>query len=292
MSQPTPRHTLGRQLADLRRAAKIRQDDVADAVGISQGHISKIENGKRRISPDDVRRWAEHVGAGTDVVERLVAQARQADIEVTAWGERFEAGWDGYQRSWAEIEAAAVSIRAYQVSVIPGLLQVPSYTEFIQRTVVGLLDEQVQAGLAAMRARQRLLYRPTTRFAPILAEHVLRHRLPGKAVMVEQLRWLVHSATLPSVDLAVIPTDTEMPLPYMVSFDLFTMPADEGDLALIETDTQEIRETDPDKVAVYARRYHALRSHALTGPSAIERVQQIADELTTALFANGQEGST
>jgi transcriptional regulator with XRE-family HTH domain len=276
LSQPTPRRTLGRQLADLRRAAKLLQDDVAGAIGITQGHVSKIENGKRRIDPDDVRRWAEHV----------VAQARQADTEVTAWKERFGAGWDTYQQSYAEIETAAVSIDAYQVSVIPGLLQTAGYTEFIQRTVVGQLDDQVEAGLAAMRARQRLLYRPTTRFSPILAEHVLRHRFPGAAVMVEQLRWLVQLAALPSVDLAVIPTDTDMPLPYMTSFDLLTMPGDEPDIATVETDTQEIRETDPDRVAVYARRHHQLRRYALTGAAAIERVQQIADELTTTLFAN------
>lgn len=289
MSQPTPRRTLGRQLADLRRAAKIHQETLGGALGISQGHISKIETGKRRISPEDVRRWTEHVGADDVVVDRLVAQARQADIQVTAWSERFEAGWDTYQRDWAEIEAAASSIRAYQVSVIPGLLQVPSYSEFIRRTVVGQVDDEVEAGLAAMRARQRLLYRPTTRFAPIIAEHVLRHRFPGASVMVEQLRSLVQSATLPSVDLAIIPTDTDMPLPYMVSFDLLTLPGDEPDIALVETDTQEIRETNPDKVAVYAHRYDSLRSFALTGEAAVERVQQIADELTAALFAERRE---
>jgi hypothetical protein len=68
--------------------------------------------------------------------------------------------------------------------------------------------------------------------------------------VIEQL------AALPTVDLAVIPTDTDMPLPYMVSFDLVVAPAD--DVVIIETDTQEIREIEPDRVAVYARRHKAL----------------------------------
>jgi transcriptional regulator with XRE-family HTH domain len=290
LSYPTKRHTLGRQLAELRIAAKVHQDAIAAAIGISQGQASKIENGKRRVGPELAQLWAEYLGADAEVTEHLVAQARQADTEVTAWQEHFGAGWDEYQKSYAQLEESAVAIHAYQVSVIPGLLQAPGYTEFIQRTIVGLSDDQVNNGLAAMRRRQRLLYQPSTRFSPILAEHVLRHRFPGAAVMVEQLRWLAQLAALPSVDLAVIPTDTDMPLPYMVSFDLFTMPADDVDTVIIEIDTQEIRETDPDRVAVYARRHHDLREQALTGPEAIERVQQIADELTTALFAEGPEG--
>lgn len=289
MSHSSQRHALSRKLAELRRAAKIHQSVLADAIGISQGQISKVENGKRRISPEFARLWAEQVGADAETTDSLVAQARQADTEVTAWDERFAAGWDSYQKSYAEMEATAVSIRAYQLSVIPGLLQAPSYTEFIQRTIVGLTEDRVDAGLTAMRNRQRLLYQPGTRFSPILAEQVLTHRFPGIAVMVEQLNWLAQLAALPSVDLAIIPADTDMPLPYMVSFDLFTMPDDDIDTVVIETDTQEIRETDPDRVAIYGRRHHDLRRHALAGPAALERVQQIASKLTAALFAGRPE---
>jgi len=75
-----------------------------------------------------------------------VTQTHQADTEITAWKERFGAGWDNYQKSYTEIERTATEIRAYQVSVIHGLLQAPGYTEFIQREIVGLADEEVTAG--------------------------------------------------------------------------------------------------------------------------------------------------
>jgi len=122
----------------------------------------------------------------------------------------------------------------------------------------------------------------------ILAEHVLRHRFPGAAVMVEQLHRIAQLTALPTVDLAVIPANTDMPLPYMVSFDLFTMPADETDVVVIELDTQEVQETDPDRVAVYARRHHALRNAALTGQAANDLVLGIAEEMTASIFPNDQ----
>jgi transcriptional regulator with XRE-family HTH domain len=289
LSHPGNRHELGQQLREFRTAAKLRGVDLAPLIGITQGQLSKIENGKRRIGPDQVRNWLEQTHADAETVELLVAQARQADTEVTAWKERFGAGWDTYQKSYGEIESAATGIFAYQVSVIHGLLQAPGYTEFIQREIVGLTDEEVTAGLTAMRNRQRLLYKPDTRFSVILAEHVLRHRFPGAAVMVEQLHRIAQLAALPTVDLAIIPADTDMPLPYMASFDLFTMPADETDVVFIELDTQEIRETEPDRVAVYDRRHKALRTakRTLTGQAAIDLVQRIADEMTASIFPPG-----
>jgi transcriptional regulator with XRE-family HTH domain len=282
------RHALGQRLREFRTAASLRGVDLAPLIGITQGQLSKIENGKRRISPEQVRRWLEHTHADADTIEQLVTQAHQTDTEVTAWKERFGAGWDNYLKSYTEVERAATEIRAYQVSVIHGLLQAAGYTEFIQRAIVGLADEAVTAGLTAMRKRQRLLYEPGTRFSVILAEHVLRHRFPGAAVMVEQLHRIAQLAALPTVDLAVIPANTDMPLPYMVSFDLFTMPADETDVVFIELDTQEVQETDPDRVAVYARRHHALHNAALTGQAATDLVLRIAKEMTASIFPNAQ----
>lgn len=285
MTSPSARYALGQRLRQLRSDAKLRGVDLAALLGITQGQLSKIENGKRRISLDQVRSWAEHTHADTETIEQLVAQAHQVDSEVTAWKERFQGGWDNYQKSYAEVERASTEIRAYQISAIHGLLQAPAYTEFIQREIVGLTDEQITAGLTAMRNRQHLLYEPTTRLSVILAEHVLRHRFPGAAVMIEQLHRIAQLAVLPSVDLAVIPTDTDMPLPYMVSFDLFTMPNDEPDVVFIELDTQEVRESEPSRVAVYARRHEALRNAALTGQAAIDFVLEIAREMTATLFA-------
>jgi hypothetical protein len=92
------------------------------------------------------------------------------------------------------------------------------------------------------------------------------------------------TAASPTVDLAVIPTGTDMPLPYMASFDLFTMLANETDVVVIELDTQEIRETEPDRIAVYARRYEALHAAALTGDAAVNLVNRIAEEMTASIF--------
>lgn len=290
LAHPSTRYALAQRLRECRLAASLRAVDLAQMIGISQGQLSKIENGKRRIDPEQVRRWLEHTHANPAVIEELVEQARRADVEVTAWKERFASGWDSYQRSYQELERAATKILAYQVSVIHGLLQVPAYSQFIQREVVQLPEDQIAAGVSALTGRQRLLYEPGTQFSVILAEHVLRHRFAGVPATIEQLHRIAQVATLPTVDLAVIPVDTDMPLPYMTSFDLFQMPDDEPNIAVIELDTQEIRETDPDRVATLARRHQALRDAALTGQAAIDLVLRIAQEVTASIFPTNPHG--
>lgn len=284
MTPPGTRRALGQRLRWFRTDADLRAIDLAELIGMSQGQLSKIENGKRRISPEQAQQWMRQCRADTDAVDEVAELARRADTDVTAWKERFAVGWANDQRSYTDTEQEATSIRLYQVSVVPGLMQTSDYTEFVLREIVGLDGDEIAAGLQARAHRQKLLYRPDTHISAIIAEHVLRHRFPGRAVMIEQLHRLVQLAALPTVDLAVIPTDTDMPMPYMTSFDLLELPNDDGDVVQVELDTGEVTETEPNRVATYKHRHEALRNYSLTEQDVTALVQRIADENTAALF--------
>lgn len=284
MTPPGTRRVLGQRLREFRTDANLRAVDLAELIGMSQGQLSKIENGRRRISPEQVRAFLQQCRAPAAALDEVAELARRADTDVTAWQDRFAAGWANDQRAYTDTEQDATCIRLYQVSVVPGLLQTSDYTEFILREIVGLHGDEIATSLQARANRQKLLYRPETHVSAIIAEHVLRHRFPGRAVMIEQLHRLVQLAALPTVDLAVIPTDTDMPLPYMVSFDLLELPDDDGDIVQVELDTGEVIEREPHRVSTYKRRHEALRSYSLTDQDATALIQRIADENTTALF--------
>lgn len=284
LTPPGTRRALGQRLRTARTSAELRAVDLAELIGMSQGQISKVENGKRRITPAQADHWATQCDADAATVSEVRDLAQRADTDVTAWADRFAAGWDTDQRSYAEMEQDALSIRLYQVSVVPGLLQTADYTDFILRQIVGLDREQIAAGLQARAERQKLLYQPGTHVSAVIAEHVLRHRFAGRAVMIEQLHRLVQLASLPTVDIAVIPTETDMPLPYMVSFDLLELDDNDGDVVQVELDTGEVVEREPGRVATYQQRHAALHSHALTGADATALVQRIADEHADNLF--------
>lgn len=288
MTQPTIRRDLGRRLQQARKAASLRAVDLAKDLGISQGQLSRIENGTRRASEDLVRAWLERTGQTDDAIDDLVAQVGAADREISEWKNRFSKGWAADQVSYEDLRREATAMRAYQISVVPGLLQTPAYTEFLLRHVVQLGDREIADGIAARTRQQRLLYEPGTNLTAVIAEHVLRSRgIGGPAVMVEQLHRIAQLATLPTVDLAIIPSDTDMPLPYMVSFDLYELP-DSDAMVLIEFDTGEIREGEPHRVQQYRQRFDALREAALGGAAALDLLKRITADSAADLFSSRQ----
>lgn len=285
MTQPTARRTLGQRLKQARKSALLRSVDLARDLGISQGQLSRIENGQRRASEDLVRSWLERAGEATAVIDDLVSQVELADREITDWKKRFSGGWAADQRRYEDLESDASAIGAYQVSVVPGLLQTPAYTDFLLRHVVQLDDKDVATGVAARSRRQRLFYESGTEFSAVVAEQVLRHRgFGGPAVMVEQLHRIAKlAADVPAMDLAIIPIDTDMPLPYMVSFDLYEL-ADDDALVLIEFDTGEIRESEPHRIQHYRQRLDDLRSAARSGDEALRLLERITTDLASVPF--------
>jgi transcriptional regulator with XRE-family HTH domain len=61
-----PDNILGRRLASLRKARKVRQIDVARYLNISRQAISKYELGTREPDVATLRKLAEYYGASTD----------------------------------------------------------------------------------------------------------------------------------------------------------------------------------------------------------------------------------
>jgi DNA-binding XRE family transcriptional regulator len=60
----------GRQLAEMRTAAGLTQAELADALGVTQARVSKIEHGE--VSGIDVvRAYVAALGGSVDVVARL-----------------------------------------------------------------------------------------------------------------------------------------------------------------------------------------------------------------------------
>lgn len=56
----------GARIAKIRKDRGIRSVDLAEAVGVSQPHISNIERGRDTVSSDLLARIAEHLGVAPE----------------------------------------------------------------------------------------------------------------------------------------------------------------------------------------------------------------------------------
>ena len=208
------RRRLGAELRRLRSNAGLTLDEVAEKMTCSTSKISRLETGKGIPKIPDVRELMRIYGVASDTEQdmlvRLVHDGREQ-----GWWERYTDGvaperymMDAPGR-YASIEADAQAVRAFDMTVVPGLLQ----TEAYMRSVISPLlpqhrPEAIDQLVALRLRRQEALVRtdrPALRLVAVLDEAVLRRLVGGPAVMLAQLERLLAAARLPGVTIRVLP---------------------------------------------------------------------------------------
>jgi transcriptional regulator with XRE-family HTH domain len=207
---PTVRlRRLSRELRQLREAAGLTLIEAARAAGWQQAALSRAEN----------RLWRQpnlnHLGRLLDVygvTEDAQPERREQLLQLAREGRR-RGWWSDFQISdaystYVGLEAEADTVRNYETSVVPGLLQTPAYARALIATrAPDLSGEQVDELVDLRIERQeRLLSVPDPiHLSAVLAEETLRRAVGGTDVMIEQLDHLHKVAQLPHVRLQILP---------------------------------------------------------------------------------------
>ncbi|MGW1061643.1 helix-turn-helix domain-containing protein [Micromonospora rubida] len=166
-----------------------------------------------------VESLAEHVGVDPKTVARWVTPGRiphprHRAAAAVALGLEVEDVWPdvlkrrepAWLRPWVETELQASALRAFQVAVIPGLLQTPEYASAVLGS--GPLGQDEVAAYVETRLRRRaavLDRKKPPLFVAVIDEFALRRGDPE--VMHPQLDHLVELAQRPNVLLHVLPLE-------------------------------------------------------------------------------------
>ncbi|QBI56262.1 helix-turn-helix domain-containing protein [Streptomonospora litoralis] len=227
MSTPRIETFRGRQLRKelhrLREEAGFSTDEVAEKLDWSKAKISRIETGKSRVTPSDVRLLVETY-AIKDEREReaLVTLAREA---------RRKGWWHNYPGVFAStyvgLEAEATSLRTYETQLVPGLMQTERYMRALIRAAHAemAVDETEQRVSARKERKELLRQEEPTRLWVILDEAVLRRPVGGPEVMREQLAHLIELSELPQVHLQVLRFEAGAHASMGVSFTILDTPS-------------------------------------------------------------------
>ncbi|MGW3016059.1 helix-turn-helix domain-containing protein [Streptomyces longwoodensis] len=198
------RRRLGAELRRLRQASGLKSTEVAERLMISQPKISHLENGRRAISPRDVRDLCALYGVSDQkAVDALMEMARESGTR--GW-------WHAYgdipQSVYIGLEADAASVHAFEPLVIPDLLQTPAYAHaVIEESIPRLTARQAAARLKVRLRRQHRIYDPAgpLRFRAVLDESVLRRAVGSPDIMREQLEHLNALGAEPNITVQVLP---------------------------------------------------------------------------------------
>jgi transcriptional regulator with XRE-family HTH domain len=273
------RRALGQRLRELRRQAGITGQQLADSLSWPPSKVSKLENGRQAPTDDDIRAWTgqTHSDGETD---GLLASLHTLESQHAEWRRLFQGGLHPHQVELAELDERTRVFRAFEPTVVPGLLQTAEYARarFAEGIRVFRVPNDIDAAVRGRMLRQDMLYRSDKRFHFILTEAALRFRLCDVDVLLAQLDRLVSLSALRNVRLGIVGFDTRPVVAPWHGFWLL-----DNERVVIETYSAELNLAQPQEIALYGSIFEQLAGGASYGSAARAIITRVMDELSAGL---------
>jgi transcriptional regulator with XRE-family HTH domain len=279
-----PRRRLGAELRRLRNGRGLHLDEVADRLHCSTSKISRLETGKGVPRAADVRELIKIYGvAGDSEREMLLRLVRESRTE--GWWETYTEGvrperifLDAPGR-YIALETEAVGLRAFDLSVLHGLLQTEDYARAV---LVGQLPHHARHEIDQLvelrMRRQEALHLPVPlRLDVVVDESVLVRPVGGRAVMTAQMRRLLELMELRSVSIRIFPFDAGVKRAHMGHFTLLEIPDALGsDLVYTEGHAGETFLEGESDVDLYRDVFDDALAHSLDEGASRDTVRRYA----------------
>ncbi|NBM19590.1 helix-turn-helix transcriptional regulator [Streptomyces sp. GC420] len=272
------RAALAARLRELRLDAGITGKELARLAGWSVAKSSRIENAVTAPADADIRDWCAACGAH-DQADDLIAANRQADSMYLQWKRLQRTGMKQLAETSAKLYERTRHFRVYASHVVPGYLQTPGYATALMRTIAdfrGTPDDVADAVEVRMR-RARVIHEGDHRFATLVEESVLHHRVGDQDVMASQLGNLLAAMSLPSMSLGIVPAAASREA-VMWPLEQFTVFDDSR--IHVELLAAKVTVTAPGELDMYLRAFARLTELAVYGADARALIVKAIDALS------------
>ena len=275
---------LAAEMRQLRAGSGLTADQLAKRIGRSRADISRLENG-HAADQADVIKILDALGVDGDRWTQTVTIAREASEK--GWWESDKTMGDR-QALIANLEAGAATIRQYEQTHVPGLLQEQGFVRALADSLtLEPLAGTVEGVLSGRAVRQRMIRRPGGPTVDIILDELAVHRLAAPPEVMK--KQLYHMTTMvnaePKITLRVLPVHArikDFTVP-RCTFTIYAYP-DPGDpqVVAIDTVTSDVILTEPDQVAPYDRLYKRLWEAALSPAESLDLLTKAAAGLSEA----------
>ena len=272
---------LALELLRRREAAGLTREEAARQLEWSTSTIFRIETGRSRPQPGNVRVLLELYGVSGPERDGLIRLAREA--RQPGWWHSFRDVLPNPYEVFIGLEAGAASIRNFEPVVVPGLLQTEEYARQMSRGGPRELDrDDIERRVQVRMERQRILPREDRpRLWTVIDEAVIRRAVGGSEVMREQLRHLIDSAEQGKTTLQVVPFSAGAHAGTTGPFIIldFPEPTDPA-VVYVETLAGDLYLEERADVDRYTLAFDRLLAAALHPDDSMRLVQQAADAMT------------
>ncbi|HLX50017.1 MAG TPA: helix-turn-helix transcriptional regulator [Streptosporangiaceae bacterium] len=272
---------LALELMRRRETSGLSREEVARRLEWSTSTIFRIETGRSRPQPGNVRVLLDLYGVTGTERDGLIQLAR--DARKPGWWHSFRDVLPNPYEVYIGLEAGAASIRNFEPIVVPGLLQTEDYARNALRSGPRELDqEEVERRLEVRMERQRILARADRpRLWAVLDEAVIRRVVGGPEIMREQLRHLAASAQQGKTTIQVVPFSAGAHAGTTGPFVILGFPEQVyQDVVYVETLAGDIYLEERPDVTRYTIAFDRLLAAALPPDESVRLIEQTAEALS------------
>ncbi len=278
---------LGKQLRRLRDEQQLNQEEVVDRINteqdeahrLSKAHLSRVETGLARVTPEQLDSLLGIVDASQDERTALHELRRRAG-EHGWWTEYADLVSEDVEML-IELGEDATTARSYDIAFVQGLLQTRRYAEAVvsaARAFVAPIDVDRIVDLR-LRRQKRLADTDFHGLSAVMTESAIRTVVGGPAVMREQLQYLLDVGSELPVTIHVLPFSAGA-LPGSDNFVLFGFEhSEDGDVVYVDSDTAPRAYEARMAVRRCTYTYDAAIAQALTQRESEALIRTIAKEL-------------
>ncbi|MEO3751204.1 helix-turn-helix transcriptional regulator [Streptomyces sp. B6B3] len=270
------RRAIADRLREIRKDAGLSGHALATSAGWYKSKVSRLENAVTPPSAEDIRAWCRACRADDQAAD-LLAAARSADTMYVEWRRVQRSGLRRLQQSYLPLYERTKVFRTYCSNVVPGVLQTHAYATALLRSISEFhqTPDDVAAAVEARLDRSaRVVRMGDHRFALVLEESVLRHRVGDAEIMAGQLGYLLSAMTFPSISLGVIPFAGERRMWMTETFTVYDEEQAEAELL-----TARVNVTAPSEVTQYLRAFREFSRLAVYGAEARALITAAVDAL-------------
>jgi transcriptional regulator with XRE-family HTH domain len=274
------RRQLMTELKRLRESAGLTQEDVAGQLDWHPTKIMRIETGRTAPHPNDVRVMLGLYGvADSGVLAGLLKLAK--DARQRGWWYSYKDVLLSRFELFLGLESEADSIRDFELSMIPGLLQTDDYARELIRGLMAFDAAEIERRVELRMARQQILDREDAPHLWAILDEAAVHRVVGgKAIMKAQLLHLANSAEHGRTTIQVLPFSAGphpgQTGPFIILG--FAEPT-EPEVVYMETVGGNLYVDKSEEVRLFSTVFDQLRAVALSPSQSAAMLQALAGEL-------------
>ncbi|MEU6391737.1 helix-turn-helix transcriptional regulator [Streptomyces sp. NPDC046939] len=269
----------------LRKRAGLTQSEAAELIGVNRSTWIAMEGGKSSPHRSNVRSIIEKFDASPEEAEELLAlAARPRD---PAWMRPLRGRIPDRYGEYIDLESGALSIKSWEPSLVPGLLQTERYSRAHAERLPGSTPAQVEARVTARMQRQTAF---TQRGAPlwaVIGEAALHYDVGGTDVRREQLARLLEASDEPNTTIQVIPFSVGAHASMMGSFAVLSFGDSAPPVVYVETLGGDLFLEEPADLQTFRETYAHLQATALSPADTRAFITKIIQEIEGRAARNG-----